>query len=111
PIVNPRNAFAIIETRIAKCTATRFLFEMKLFSAHVRDGEVRDFQIVHDEARHLWIALVRRTNSLPEKRQLVAETVSGRIEKIPGEVPPLSFKIGMRKMIARKFVLPAGLGR
>ena len=68
-----------------------------------------EFQVAHNKARRVRVALGRRTNALPEKRQLVAKAPTFVVEEITREVPPLRFEIRVDMMVSRKLILPARL--
>src|SRR5690349_16436183 len=51
PGVDPRQAFTVVEARLTKRAAARLLCEIKTISGNIRDGEVRELQIVCDKAR------------------------------------------------------------
>src|SRR5438270_1991447 len=110
PRINPRQSLAVIKAGFAECAAARLLRKMKLLRRNIGHGEVRELQIVRDEARSVWRALVRRADSLPEKRDLKTEPAAVRLEQITGEIPPLGLEFRMRMMIARELVIPARLG-
>src|SRR5205814_289016 len=110
PIIDPRHSLAIVESRFAEGAAARLLFEAKLLTADVGDREVRELQVVDDEARGVRIAVGRRLDSVAEKRQLVTEPMAIGIEQIAGKIPPLGFEFAMRVVVPGKFVPPAGLG-
>src|SRR4029434_5886248 len=81
----------------------------KPLSCRVSDREMRELQVIHDEARRCLSPLDRRTNTLPKKSQFIAETSAMIVRQISGKIPPLSFERIVGVMIARKIVQPARL--
>ena len=110
PRINPGEPFAVIETCIAEAAAAHFLVKEKPLSRRVSDREMRELQIIHDEARSRSSSLGGRTNSLAEKSQLIAETSPAIVRQVAGEIPPLGFEFRVRMMIAREIILPSRLG-
>src|SRR2546421_1674254 len=95
PVVDPGQAAAIIEAGFPKRAATGLLLETKSLTGDIRDGEVRELQVVDDKTGSIWITLGGRPDALPEKRQLVTETMAIFIKEVPGKVPPFGFEIAM----------------
>lgn len=115
PVLDPREPRPAIrvqpvETRLTKRATIQFLQKAKPLPVHVRDGEVRELQIVHDEARRFPAALRRRTNALAKERDLIAEPPARRGAKFPGKIPPLRFELRMGPMITGKFKMPSRQG-
>ena len=79
----------------------------KPLSCRVSDREMRELQVIHDEARSCPSPLDRGTNTLPKKSQFIAETLAPIVRQVAGEIPPLGFELVVRMMITRKVILPA----
>ena len=85
---------------------------MKFAAAHVRDGKVRELEIILYEptqrlplAAHFRPAL-RRKNALTEERQFVAVSASPLVLQVAGEVPPLRLVVRMDGVVAGEQCTP-----
>jgi len=75
-------------TGFAESAAPHFLFEAKLLSGDVGNGEVRELQIVNNEPGSARIAC--RDGRIPSRKMSVHSRNDGpRNRKVAGEIPPL----------------------
>src|SRR5438045_3023975 len=75
PLVDPGQLAVIIEARFPKRAAAGLLLETKSLAGDVRDGEVRELQVVDDKTGSVWITLGGGQNASPEKGQFVTEAM------------------------------------
>src|SRR5207248_855536 len=109
PMVDPGQTTAISEAGFPKRAAAALLLETKSLARDVRDGEVRELQVVDDKTGSVWITLGGRPNALPEKGQFVTEAMVVIVGQIAGEVPPFGFEFAVHVMVPRELILPARL--
>jgi len=99
---------AVAVAGLAVGAAGDFLGEMEAAGGDVRDGEVGEFEIVHEEAGGAGGRVEQ--DALAEPSDLVAEFPAiGGVEGA-GEVPPFRLESGMGAVVAGELIMPAGKG-
>src|SRR5262249_44919566 len=74
PMIDPGQAISNIEPTFPKAAAARLIIEKEFFACRIGDGEMREFQIIHNQPGSRSRSFVRWSDSLAEKGQLVAKT-------------------------------------
>src|SRR5262245_34735048 len=101
PSVDPGQPRPFVETGVTEAPAARFVEEEEVLPVLISHSEVREFQVVDNEAGCGPRALVGWANALPEKSELVTEALAARIGQVAGEVPPFGPEHFVHMVIAR----------